>query len=343
MKISFDCYASARPVSDLDKLLDAAQCRAAGLDGLEETKVEIAPYLDDPLITDEGLVDAGVRYSIDKHGHLHATLSFRCLSKLSSKQLRALTRELEAQLQDGWGGGHTIKTPSGEVAIEWFDRVGMFGAKFKVKQADDGEAVPDRRTPLSIKAAEAGDVRALLVALDAGVDVNARGKWRMTALMLAARDGHEACVDLLLQRGASVNLVSETNTALGLASMSGYVAIVRKLLAAGADSSLGNKPALHWAANRGHEEVARLLVETGADKSAVDDQEETALFCAKKPEIISLLVQAGWDTKVKNRHSETPLEHALGQADSFERGPHAWPEGAQEWRAAAEELGRWSE
>jgi hypothetical protein len=336
MKISFDCYASAYHMSDPDQPLNAAQCRAAGLDGFEETGVEIAAYVDDPLIPEEGVVDAGIRSSIDQHGHL----SFRSLTKFSSKQLRAFSRELVAQLLDGWGEGHTIETLSGVIAIDWFEHRGKFSPKFRVSQADDGGSVADRQAPDVVKAAEKGDVRTLQAALDAGGDANARGKWGATALMLAARDGHGTCVDLLLQRGAHVNRISGTSTALGHASTSGHAAIVRKLLAAGADPSLGEKPALHWAANRGHEEVARILIESGANKSAIDDRGETALFLVQKPEMVRLLVQAGMDPEVRNPSGETALEHALRQANSFERLGRL--ESANGWLTTAEELRRWS-
>jgi hypothetical protein len=340
MKIMFECHATAFYRGGDDRPLDAAQLRAAGLDGLEETRgVEIAPYLDDPLIADEGLVDAGVRYWVDRRGDLNATLSFRCVTKLSSKQLNAMSSDLQAQLMDGWGSGRIVEGITPDIWIDWFERRGKRVPRFNVQQTDDGEPVPDLRTPPSVKAAEKGDVKALQAALDAGADINAKGKWGMTALMLAARDGHEVCVDLLLQRSANANLLSETSTALGLASMSGYSSIVRRLLAAGANPSLGDKPALHWAANREHEEVARILLEAGADKSALDDQGETALFMTRSPSMVRLLLEAGLDINFRTASGQTALDKAIEQAEFDERID--WAEGAREWRAAAAELQRW--
>ena len=342
MKISFDCYATARLHRVSDTPMDTAQMRAAGLDGLDDPEVEIAAYLDQPLIADEGLIDGGVRYWLDAHGDLHATLSFRCIPQLSASQIEVMSKDLVGQLLDGWGEGRLLDTPSGEVWIEWFEHGEDSDATFDVKQVDDGEPVADNRTPPAVKAAVTGDAKALQAALDSGSDVETRNRWGQPLLLLAASRGHEACVDLLVKRGAKVNPPEKGQTsALSLAAINGHADAVRRLLGAGADPSLGDKPPLHWAANRDHKDIALLLLDAGADRAAVDEQGETALFLARDPSMIRFLVEAGLDPRVKDGQGRTPLEAALESAD-FDKSI-GWREGEKEWRAAAKELKRWTQ
>ena len=93
--------------------------------------------------------------------------------------------------------------------------------------------ISDGRTPPWF-AAYTGSLGAVEAFLDAGlgVDEAASGK---TLLALAAENGHAEIVELLLGRGASVDL-GET-TPLMLAAERGYPTIVALLLAAGADRS----------------------------------------------------------------------------------------------------------
>ena len=79
----------------------------------------------------------------------------------------------------------------------------------------------------------------MLILLDSGADVNAKHKWKQTALMGAAANGHLETVKLLLSRGADVNVVGE-----------GYTA-------------------LRWAEEKGHTEVAKVLREAGAKENII--------------------------------------------------------------------------
>lgn len=332
MKLEFRCHVTAYGASDAP--LSAEQCRAAGLDGLE-TPLDLARWLDDPLIADAGLNDAGIRLALDKND-LRGVIAFVCPEKLNDRQIKALTRALEGQLLDGAGEDHRIETTAGEIQLAWLERRGRPDRASSLKQIADGAAVADTRPPHWMKFAEQGDVEALRRELDKGADVNARDRWRATALMLAAREGHEACVELLIGRGASIDRVSESgSTALGLTAMSGHTAIARLLLSAGADPLIGDKPALHWAANRGHIELCRTLLESGANVSAVDDRGQTALFLTPDRPILELLIEAGADLAFEDPHGLTAFQNAEHQAGGFERFDADMAAG---WRVAAEVL-----
>ena len=63
------------------------------------------------------------------------------------------------------------------------------------------------------------------------------GAWNRPLLHLAAEGGHLACVELLLQRGLSVDLRDrwDNATALHWAAQGGHLPVMERLLAAGAD------------------------------------------------------------------------------------------------------------
>ncbi|KAK5709704.1 hypothetical protein LTR17_019523 [Elasticomyces elasticus] len=94
--------------------------------------------------------------------------------------------------------------------------------------------------------------------------------WLNSGLHMAAGDGHEAAVGLLLDSGAEINSVD--GLALLLASAKGYEAVVRILLGRGADVNCQQKSdgrtALYAACAGGmlaHEAVVIMLLEHGAD------------------------------------------------------------------------------
>jgi ankyrin repeat protein len=145
-------------------------------------------------------------------------------------------------------------------------------------------------------AANEGNVQGVRAALDAGIPVDTYGGissgptsdwdsyvqgalppdfYGLTALMIAARNGHADAARLLIERGADVNArarPSHRQPALYFAASKGHVEVMRLLLDAGADpSSTGQlasgKPIatpLFAAVDGGHVEAVRLLLERGA-------------------------------------------------------------------------------
>jgi hypothetical protein len=78
-------------------------------------------------------------------------------------------------------------------------------------------------------AARYGDVRGVEEFLDAGVDVNAAGRYEMTALHLSAEHRHREVVELLIKREANVNAMDIQDTPLDLAnSMPEIANLLRK-------------------------------------------------------------------------------------------------------------------
>ncbi|HKG61741.1 MAG TPA: ankyrin repeat domain-containing protein [Pyrinomonadaceae bacterium] len=111
--------------------------------------------------------------------------------------------------------------------------------------------------------AESGDVDEVLRLLPRVVDINARNRHGMTALMKAAFFGHEPVVRVLLEHGADPNLMrNDSFTALALAAFFGHVETVKTLIEFGARTEAVTRAgasARAWARARTYEEVARCL------------------------------------------------------------------------------------
>ena len=119
----------------------------------------------------------------------------------------------------------------------------------------------------------------------------------LTALMLAAFDGHTPVVKFLLEHGASCDARDSTRrTALLYAASGPNLETVKALLDAGADINAidGGEgfSALMFAAAEGHIDIVRELLARGADKTLVDVDGDTAQHFAHQKghrEIVDLL------------------------------------------------------
>ena len=115
--------------------------------------------------------------------------------------------------------------------------------------------------------------------------INARNGYGETPLCIAAQEGHEAVVSLLLENGANVNAVNNYGeTPLWIAAANGREAVVSLLLAAdgvnvNAVNNYGETP-LMLAVFKGSETVVRSLLENGADVNLARNTGETPLEIA---------------------------------------------------------------
>jgi hypothetical protein len=138
--------------------------------------------------------------------------------------------------------------------------------------------------------------------------VNKGDSYGKTALHWAARRGHEATVQLLLQARAKVNARDiHGETPLHEAASSGHEIVVQLLLQAGeevdAKTPDGETP-LHKAARWGHEAVVQLLLQTGAKVDAKNTTGETPLHQAAWSEqgaAVQLLLQTGAEVDARDQ------------------------------------------
>ena len=107
-------------------------------------------------------------------------------------------------------------------------------------------------------------------------------------MALAALNGGVQVADTLLAAGADANATRPSGeTVLMTAAKTGNVALVRSLLARGADVGAGGthfraQTPLMWAASEGHAEVVRVLLDAGAKVSARSAFGTTALMLAAR-------------------------------------------------------------
>ena len=149
--------------------------------------------------------------------------------------------------------------------------------------ADPKKAHPEGETPL-LSASRAGSGATVRLLLARGADVNAAEKFQQTTpLMWAAAEGHMEVVDLLLEANANPNLQGHVTsltvrhnadhptggfTALMFAARNGNDAMVRKLVARGANLNLKNgddASAAMTAIYNDRFDVAATLIELGSD------------------------------------------------------------------------------
>jgi hypothetical protein len=134
-------------------------------------------------------------------------------------------------------------------------------------------------TPLG-HAASRDQLRVARFLLDHGADVNRRSEYGVPPLFIAAEGGHKAMVELLLDHGADINAKRSKSTgwvgaqtALGIAVIKNFPAVVETLLARKADPNIpgfdGLTP-LQRATQQSNQRIIELLLRYGANPSSKD-------------------------------------------------------------------------
>ena len=209
---------------------------------------------------------------------------------------------------------HQIAKAAGNAAIE------LLAREFQERETRP----PDVRQAVDaiLDAAEHGRIQELARLLDAHPDlIDARGGnfQKQTALHKAAWRNHEACVRLLLARGADVRIrdYGDNATALHFAAEAADLAIVRALVEAGSDVTgqgddhqLG---VLGWATSLGggREDVADYLLRHGAKLDlwsaiALDRADDVRTIIARDPSLLRARMS-------RSEHQRTPLHHAAAE------------------------------
>lgn len=200
--------------------------------------------------------------------------------------------------------------------------------------ADPNGRTQEGATPLLVSAGLLGSVPPTTQLLDAGARVNGSGRWygvgfircpvgekqfEQTPLALAAASGQTAVVRLLLARGADPNARDGSGYTVLRRAVPKPV-LVRLLLNAGA--RLGNDAAGHHAilaeaAGDGESETVALLLDHGADPNAATDRGNTALRGAAwrgRADIAAMLLNRGARTEAQGARFEAPLLTAASQS-----------------------------
>ena len=191
-----------------------------------------------------------------------------------------------------------------------------------------------------IDSVKEGDIVAVKLFLDAGMDSNVSDDDGITALMIAIRNNSTEIVKALLLKGADPNAIVciVCNDDSGLtpfmkASDLGYTDIMKLLLAHGAnvnaEDSYGDTALIRALGLEFFEEeenvprwlrlkarnwpVVKLLLEHKADVNAKDNNGDTALMKASyigSTDVANLLIKYGADVNAKNNRGQTALMYA---------------------------------
>lgn len=165
------------------------------------------------------------------------------------------------------------------------------------------------------------DVETVVSMLNDGEDVDARTIRGNIALRIAASKGYERMIRVLLQRRAGSKFYHEDQSllsALPLAAEEGHVECVRLLLDHDADRSgsvEARSAALSMAATFGHTEIVRLLLSHGVPVSGLWGTYPLHRACsggyfnrnARQVDIVRLLLDHGADINAVNDDRRTPL------------------------------------
>jgi ankyrin repeat protein len=158
--------------------------------------------------------------------------------------------------------------------------------------------------------------------LEKGADVNIQDKDGKTSLQWALENGHKEMAQMLLENRADVNIQDNAGkTSLLWASKEGHKEIAQMLLDKGADVNIQDKDwktSLLWASKEGHREIAQMLLDEGADVNIQDKDWKTSLLWASKErhkEIAQMLLEKGADVNIQDKDGKTSLLWASKEGD----------------------------
>lgn len=168
------------------------------------------------------------------------------------------------------------------------------------------------------RAASGGNVPALRLFLEAGVNLETRNEEGWTILMAVVYNDYEELARLLIHKGALVNAAEHGgNTPLHWAAFAGRLGCCKLLVENGAKvdarSNFGWTP-FYQAVARNHLIVAAYLIAHQADVNAAAKDGQTPLHKAAATgsvELINLLLSHDADASRVNKLGETPLALAI--------------------------------
>ncbi|MFH2064371.1 MAG: ankyrin repeat domain-containing protein [Pseudomonadota bacterium] len=152
------------------------------------------------------------------------------------------------------------------------------------------------------EAAMKGKIDSVKEHLAAGEEVDARDQYGKTPLILASSWGHLDIMELLIEKGANVNVERQGWTPLISAAASGHVKGVKLLLSKGADINALEGRALSLATMGQNADMVKTLIKAkikvdGVNENGVTPLWQTAFY--DMVEMAKLLIDAGADVNYR--------------------------------------------
>lgn len=193
------------------------------------------------------------------------------------------------------------------------DRAMLLGVPIRSVSLLDHEGVKAGATALTA-AAQMGKYEVVQQLLARKADVNQPDEAGVTPLEHAVAASHSDVAQLLLEHNADPNHQGPQGQALTIAARQGHQIMLEMLIAHGAKVNAAGVSPLHEAARLGHNGIARLLIDAKADVQHPDDQGRTPLHHAAANghiHMVRLLIASGADINAKDQRKITPLQLAL--------------------------------
>ncbi|MBF0288490.1 MAG: ankyrin repeat domain-containing protein [SAR324 cluster bacterium] len=143
-----------------------------------------------------------------------------------------------------------------------------------------------------IQAATAGDTAQIEKLLKQKVQIDATDLQNKTALIAALQNKHDDVANLLISKGASVNISGASVTPLIVSAWTGNLGLTQVLLKNGAnvnDSNAHGLTPLLAAAGKGHTAIVKMLLDHGADVNAINTYGLTPLKAARNGGFIPIV------------------------------------------------------
>ena len=191
---------------------------------------------------------------------------------------------------------------------------------FVIENTRDLNAEDDTGMIPIIYASSNGFIDIVKLLVDKGACVNVESD--TVALIEASKYGYIDIVKFLVEKGADVDYESiESTTALLEVSKYGYIDIFNFLIENGANininASLSCTP-LHYAIQNNHMEIAKLLIGMEVDVNIEDGDGLTPLHYAVKAsnrDMIEFLIEKGANINLKSRNAEVALKYPYDKDD----------------------------
>jgi len=212
-----------------------------------------------------------------------------------------------------WPTPDTLVTSAALHDREGIDRALILGVSINEPALLDHDVVRKGSTALTA-AAQQGHKDIVAYLIQRGADINLPDEGGMTALDHAVAGSHTHVVEYLLERNAEVNRAGAEGYPVSLAAKQGHQIILEMLLAHGAKVSLPGRSPLHEAAEQGHSGIATLLIKAGADVNHKDDVGRSPLHYAAANghiHLVKMLMRSGADVNQADDRNIRPLELAI--------------------------------